>query len=149
MNGIFNEAELERAIIELFEREGYKHLNGDEIHKTTDETLLLDDLRDFISTRYASENLSTTELQKIVNKVSLINSAPLYAENREAFFLVNEGFDLPRDDTSKVALHVEYIDFDAPDKNIFKVVNQFPVQGDRLRRPDLLIFVNGIPIAIC
>ena len=149
MNGIFNEAELERAIIELFEREGYEHLNGDEIHRTTDETLLLDDLRAFISTRYANENLSATELQKIENKLSLINSAPLYAGNREAFFLINEGFDLTRDDTSKVALHVEYIDFNAPDKNIFKVVNQFSVQGDRLRRPDLLIFVNGIPIAIC
>ena len=39
VNGIFNEAELERAIIELFEREGYEHLSGDEIHRTTDETL--------------------------------------------------------------------------------------------------------------
>lgn len=149
MNGIFDEAELERAIIELFEREGYEHLSGDEIHRATDETLLLDDLRDFISTRYANENLSATELQTIVNKLSLINSTPLYAGNREAFFLVNEGFDLPRDDTSKVALHVEYIDFNAPDRNIFKVVSQFSVQGERLRRPDLLIFVNGIPIAIC
>jgi len=149
VNGIFNEAEFERAIIELFEHEGYKYLNGDEIHRTTDETLLLDDLRDFISTRYVAENLSATELQTIINKLSLISSAPLYAGNREAFFLVNEGFDLTRDDTSKVALHIEYIDFDAPDKNIFKVVSQFSVQGDRLRRPDLLIFVNGIPIAIC
>ena len=103
MNGIFNEAEFERAIIELFEREGYEHFNGDEIHRTTDETLLLDDLRDFISTRYVAENLSATELQTIINKLSLINSVPLYAGNREAFFLVNEGFNLPRDDTSKVA----------------------------------------------
>ena len=147
-NGKFDEAELERAIIELFEREGYEHLNGDEIH-TPDEILLPDDLRKFISTRYADENLTAAELEKIINKLSLINSAPLYAGNREAFFLVNEGFDLPRDDTSKVALHVEYINFDAPNKNIFKVVNQFSVQGERLRRPDLLIFINGIPIAIC
>ncbi|MBR3746831.1 MAG: type I restriction endonuclease subunit R, partial [Selenomonadaceae bacterium] len=148
-NGIFNEAELERAIIELFEREGYEHLSGDEIHRALDEVLLLDDLREFISTRYAAEHLSDTELQKIVNKLSLINSVPLYAGNREAFFLVNEGFDLPRDDFKKVALHVEYIDFDEPAKNIFKVVSQFSVEGDRLRRPDLLIYINGIPIAIC
>ena len=148
-NGIFNEAQLERAIIELFEREGYEHLSGEEIHRPLDEVLLLDDLREFISTRYAAENLSDTELQKIVNKLSLINSVPLYAGNREAFFLVNEGFDLPRDDFKKVALHVEYIDFDEPSKNIFKVVSQFFVEGDRLRRPDLLIYINGIPIVIC
>lgn len=31
----------------------------------------------------------------------------------------------------------------------FKVVNQYSVQGEHLRRPDLLVFINGIPIAIC
>ena len=150
MNGVFDESELERAIIELFEREGYEYLDGDAIQRPLDEVLLLDDLREFIKLRYAAENLTESELQTIINKLSLINSVPLYDGNRQAFFLVNEGFDLPRDDTSKVALHVEYINFDAPNKNIFKVVNQFTVQdGDRQRRPDLLIFVNGIPVAIC
>lgn len=149
-NGTFNEAELERAIIELFEREGYEHLSDDAIERTPDEVLLLDDLRGFIATRYAAEDLSATELETIINKLRLINPAPLYAGNREAFFLINEGFDLRREDASKVALHVEYIDFDNPAKNIFKVVNQFTVrQGEQTRRPDLLIFINGIPIAIC
>ncbi|MCD8070158.1 MAG: HsdR family type I site-specific deoxyribonuclease [Akkermansiaceae bacterium] len=36
-----------------------------------------------------------------------------------------------------------------PGRNNFKAVNQYPVQGERLRRPDLLVFINGIPIAIC
>ena len=150
MSGVFDESELENAIIELFEREGYEHLNGDEIKRPIDEVLLLKDLREFIKSRYAAENLTESEMQTIINKLRLINAVPLYDGNRQAFYLVNEGFDLPRDDKSKVALHVEYIDFDAPNKNIFKVVNQFTVQdGDRQRRPDLLIYVNGIPIAIC
>ena len=54
-----------------------------------------------------------------------------------------------RDDMSQVALHIEYIDFENPSNNIFKVVNQYSVQGEHLRRPDLLVFINGIPIAIC
>ena len=44
---------------------------------------------------------------------------------------------------------MEYIDYDHPENNIFKVVNQYSVQGERLRRPDLLIFINGIPVGIC
>lgn len=56
---------------------------------------------------------------------------------------------MQRDDVSQVALHVEYIDYDHPENNIFKVVNQYSVQGQRLRRPDLLIFINGIPVTIC
>ena len=87
-------------------------------------------------------------MQKIINKLSLINATPLYLGNREAFRLVNEGFDLARDDVSKVALHIDYINYDEPDKNIFKVINQYSVQGEHLRRPDMLLFINGIPIAI-
>ena len=88
-------------------------------------------------------------MQKIINKLVMIQATQLYLGNREAFWLVNEGFDLVRDDISQVALHVDYIDFDHPENNIFKVVNQYSVQGERLRRPDLLVFINGIPIAIC
>ena len=106
-----------------------------------------DDLCSFLLTRYS--DLSEGELQKIINKIALIQSTPLYTGNKETFWLVNEGFDLQRDDITKIALHVDYIDYDHPEKNIFKVVNQYSVQGERLRRPDLLIFINGIPITIC
>lgn len=106
-------------------------------------------MRSFLTARYATENLSDVEIQKIINKLNLINATPLYIGNREAFWLVNEGVDLIRDDISKVALHVDYIDFDHPENNIFKVVNQYSVQGEHLRRPDLLVFINGIPVTIC
>ncbi len=145
-NKKFTESELENAVIELFLREDYKHVDGKNLQ--TNDILLLDDLREFILTRYSSENLSEIEVQKIINKLNLINSTPLYAGNREAFFLINEGFNLNRDDTSKIALHIDYIDFAEPEKNIFKVVSQFSVEGEQLRRPDLLLFINGIPIAI-
>ena len=147
--GKFTEAELEQAIIELFTVQGYTYVHGGNIHRQYEDILLLDDLRSFLTVRYAAENLSDVEIQKIINKLNLINATPLYIGNREAFWLVNEGFDLIRDDISKVALHVDYIDFDHPENNIFKVVNQYSVQGEHLRRPDLLVFINGIPVAIC
>ena len=147
--GKFTEAELEQAIIELFTAQGYTYVHGENIHRQYEDILLLDDLRSFLTARCAAENLSDVEIQKIINKLNLINATPLYIGNREAFWLVNEGFDLIRDDISKIALHVDYIDFDHPENNIFKVVNQYSVQGEHLRRPDLLVFINGIPIAIC
>ena len=147
--GKFTEAELEQAIIELFTVQGYIYVHGENIHRQYEDILLLDDLRSFLTVRYEAENFSDVEIQKIINKLNLINATPLYIGNREAFWLVNEGFDLIRDDISKVALHVDYIDFDHPENNIFKVVNQYSVQGEHLRRPDLLVFINGIPVAIC
>lgn len=146
--GKFTESELEKAIIELCTQQGYTYVCGDDIHRRYEDILLIDDLRAYLTSRYQKDGLSDTEMKKIINKLSLINSTPLYLGNREAFRLVNEGFDLVRDETSKVALHIDYINYDDPEKNIFKVVNQYSVQGERLRRPDMLLFINGIPVAI-
>lgn len=147
--GKFTEDQLEQAIISLFGQQGYTYVHGENIHRKYEDILLLDDLRSFLQDRYAEDGLSEVELQKIINRLTLIQTSPLYNGNREAFWLINEGFDLVRDDTSKIALHIDYIDFETPEDNIFKVVNQYSVQGERLRRPDLLVFINGIPIAIC
>lgn len=146
--GQFTEAQLEEAIITLFKQQGYEYTDGENLHRKYEDILLLNDLHQFLFSRYAEEELSEVEVQKIINHLSFIQSNPLYIGNKETFWLVNEGFDLQRDDTSKVALHVDYIDFDEPQNNIFKVVNQYSVQGEQLRRPDLLVFINGMPVAI-
>ena len=145
--GKFTEDQLEQAIIELFQLQGYTYVHGENIHRQYEDILLEDDLRSYLLSQY--KDLSDVELKKIIQKIALIQSSPLYAGNRETFWLVNEGFDLQRDDISKVALHIYYIDYEHPQNNIFKVVNQYSVQGSRLRRPDLLIFINGIPVTIC
>ena len=145
--GKFTEDQLEQAIIEIFQRQGYVYVHGESIHRQYEDILLEDDLRSYLTQRYS--DLSDVEVKKIINKISLIQASPLYLGNRETFWLVNEGFDLQRDDISQVALHVEYIDYEHPENNIFKVVNQYSVQGTHLRRPDLLIFINGIPVTIC
>ena len=147
--GKFTEADLEMAIIELFKQQGYIYESGESMHRKYEDILLIDDLKAFMSERYSSDDLSESEYKKIISRLSLIASAPLYNGNRETFRLINEGFDLVRDDMGKVALHIDYINFDEPEKNIFKAVNQYSVQGERLRRPDMLIFINGIPVAIC
>lgn len=146
--GKFTEAELERAIIELFRQQGYEYTYGEAIHRELDTVLLEEDLRAFLTRQYQDKHLSDVEMKKIVNMLSLIPSAPLYAANRQAFWLVVEGFDLVRDRLGELPIHIDFIDFEHPEHNIFRVVNQYPVQGKRLRRPDLILFINGIPVSI-
>lgn len=148
INDKFNEAELENAIIKLFESLDYDYVHGSKIEREYTDVLLLDDLKAFLNVNYKDENLTDSEIEKIINRLKLISSTPLYNGNRETFLLINEGFDLVREDVKKTALHLNYINFDEPDKNIFKVVNQFSVQGEHLRTPDLLLFINGFPVSI-
>jgi type I restriction enzyme R subunit len=143
---MFTEAELEVAIIDLYQKQDYDYVLGETIHRGFEEILLKDDLRSYLSAHYP--DLTVAETEKVISRLENIPSAPLYQGNRETFLLANEGFDLQRDDSAKLAVHINYIDFDEPEKNIFKVVNQYSVQGERLRRPDLILFINGIPVAI-
>ena len=94
IKGQFTEAQLESAIIALFEQQGYTYVHGESIHRQYEDILLLDDLRAFMQNRYAKDGLSEVELQKIINKLALIQATPLYSGNRESFWLINEGFDL-------------------------------------------------------
>ncbi|MHB1400734.1 MAG: type I restriction endonuclease, partial [Trichloromonadaceae bacterium] len=56
---------------------------------------------------------------------------------------------LPGGEGDLVCDHVQLIDFHNVEKNQFLVVNQFTIQGTkRLRRPDLIVFINGLPIAV-
>ncbi len=146
IKGHFTEAELESAIIKLFTDQEYDYILGETIHRGLEDILLRDDLRSFLAAHYP--DLTAVETEKVIGRLNNIPSAPLYHCNRETFLLINEGFDLMRDDPTKIALHINYIDFDVPANNCFKVVNQYSVQGERLRRPDLILFINGIPVAI-
>lgn len=146
IRGNFTEKELENAIIELFKEQEYTYQHGDEIHRPFQDVILYDDLKKFLIFKYP--DLSETELKKIVSRLDKLPSVPLYEGNRETFRLICEGFDFVRDDPSKLGIHVNFIDFDTPKNNRFKVVNQFIVEDIHTRIPDMLIFINGIPVGI-
>ena len=148
IKGNFTEADLENAIITLFEQQGYTHIVGEQIHRKCTDIVLEDDLRAFLLSKYKNEHLIETELKTIISKLVNIPALPEFQGNKEAFLLINRGFDLVREDHSLPSLHIDYIDYDTPNNNSFKVVNQFTVEGERQRRPDMLVFINGIPIVI-
>lgn len=149
--GNFTEYDLENAIIQLFhEGEHYDYVHGDDIHRKLEDVIIIDDLKKYILSKYAPYHLTPTEVKTIINKVIDVgSSASLYSKNKEAYYLVTEGFDFVREDVTKVGLHIDFIDFDTPENNVFKVVNQFSVKDLSVRRPDLVIFINGVPICIC
>ena len=61
-----------------------------------------------------------------------------------------DGFILNREDRTQKDIYIELIDFDTPENNIFKAVNQFEIEGinNQLRIPDGIVFVNGIPVVV-
>ena len=148
INERFTEAQLEEAIIELFKKEGYEYINGEEIHRPYEQILLENDLKQYLLNRYSDKSITIEELNEIIGKIDFISPSPLYEGSRETYRLINEGFILERADSETEKFHVEYIDFEHPENNIFKIVNQYSVNDKETRRPDMLIFINGIPVTI-
>ena len=145
---IFNEHALEMAIMELFEKQGYIYQNGETIHKELAEVLLRDDLRAYLTDRYADEGITGLEVERAIAKLTADNGAPLYEQNMQTHRLIVEGFYVKREDASLPDLFVEPIDFECTERNIFKIVNQLEIKGMERRIPDGIVYVNGLPLVV-
>ena len=150
LNGKLFESEYEEAVIQLLQAEGWTHTLGDTLHRKITDTILEEDLRAYLSARYKDKDLSDNDYDSIVANIRNIGGASDYLALCNAFDLYHDGYDFRFSDSSKQPFKLEYIDFDNPKNNIFRVVNQFQMQqgANSLRIPDVLLFINGIPVCI-
>ncbi len=145
----FNEHALEMSIMELFGDEGYACLNGEQIHRKISEVLLIDDLKQYLYNRYVKDNITPSEVDSIVLMLKSTYGT-IYEANKTVFKLICNGFTLNREDRTQKDIYIQLIDFDTPENNIFKVVNQFEIEGiaNQHRIPDGIVFINGIPVVV-
>ncbi len=144
----FNEHALELSIMELFQDEGYMHLIGNQIHREKSEVLLIEDIKAFLSSRYSAEEITDGEIEGIILRLRSI-SGTLYEANKAFMKMLMDGFILTRDDRSQKDIYISLVDYEHPNNNIFKIVNQVEIQGyDQLRIPDGIVYVNGIPLVV-
>lgn len=146
---VFNEHALEMSIMELFQDEEYTYINGENISRDMSDVLLADDLRKYLNERYASEGITESEIDGIILNLRSI-SGTIYEANKAVIKLICDGFILNREDRSQKDLYISLIDFETPENNIFKIVNQFEISGmnNQTRIPDAIIFLNGIPVVV-
>ncbi|MBF04843.1 MAG: type I restriction endonuclease [Flavobacterium sp.] len=146
----YTESQLEQAFISLLEMEGYEYLNGKTMERTSNqEVLIREDLYSFLSARY--EDLEEVELESIINEIAFQSASNLYDSNKYICKLLADGFIFKRNNPAKKDLHIRYIDIDPNTllkANSYKIVNQLEIQGTELRIPDLILYINGIPVVV-
>ena len=85
-----------------------------------------------------------------MRKLTTVDGRRLLERNRTAWRMLADGVavEITRPDGSLGGFPVAVVDFDNPDNNDWAAVNQFTVrEGQHVRRPDILLFLNGLPIA--
>lgn len=143
----YTESQLEQAFISLLETEGYQYINGKNLIRTSNqEVLLKEDLRTFLILRYT--DLEEIELESLVNEIAFQSASNLYESNKAICKFLADGLIFKRNNPSKKDLHIRYIDIENISENNFKIVNQLEIQGTELRIPDLILYINGIPVVV-
>lgn len=152
----YTESLVEEAALAWFDQTFYKVLNGFEIAPGEDlaERPSFEDPTLPIRVKEALTRLNPTipsdALDDAFRKL-VRGEAPSLVQNNRAFhrMLIN-GIDVEYQvDGSIVHNQVRIIDFENPSNNDWAVVNQFTVQdGKAVRRPDIVVFINGLPIAV-
>lgn len=148
MKGKFYESEYEEALIELLKDQGWQYTNGGNIQRKNREVLLTEDLYTFLAKQYSE--MTQEDREEVVNHLRHVSGQTPFALVRNTYYLVRDGYRYTRYVDGKI-FDIKYIDFDNPKNNIFHCVNQFEVgygQKTDVRIPDVLLFVNGIPLCI-
>lgn len=157
MNFKFTESVVEIACLDYFGQLGYSYLAAPEIasdglfaeRDEYGETILKRRLRDALTR--INPKIPAHAIEDAVKRVTRTDSPSLVVNNRAFHKMLTEGVDVQfrnaegRDVTDKVWL----LDFDKPDNNDWLVVNQFTVIENHVnRRPDVVVFVNGLPLSV-
>ena len=151
-----NEDQLEQLCLEWFSENGWEVAHGPDIacdglspeRKDYRQVLLLDDLEAAI--RRINTHLPDTAVEQAMAQVSKPESLDPVASNRSFHRLLLEGIPVEyKTDDKVIHDHAFLIDFESVDGNRFRAINQFTIQGSKqLRRPDVLCFINGLPVAV-
>lgn len=142
----YYENDYELAVLELLGNNGWDYQCAYDIHRQKDDIILIDDLREYLIRRYGY--FSDEEVKVLVSYLTSYSNQSLYRSLKETYRLLMKGFVLHRDDGTD--FFVDFFDFgkDGEATNVFKAVNQFEFEEYKNRRPDIILFINGIPISV-
>mgnify|MGYP002336043444 CR=1 FL=1 len=156
MKSPFAESVLEDAVLEWFGALGYEIAHGPAIapdepaaeRNDFRETILRGRL--LVALRRLNPDLPGSVLQEAERQVLTAASPALLSENRRLHRLLGDGVtvEVPHETGGARGVQVRLIDWDEPVSNDWLAVNQFAVKGASVRRPDVVVFVNGLPLAV-
>lgn len=149
-NGKYCESEFEYAFLSFLEDEGWQYLHGNSIPRENKTTVLYaDDMEQFLSK--TNMDLTADDIRQIMDKIRFVGAGSEFSTLHLVYsWMVNGVQFTPQ---SGLACMIALIDFEHPENNIFRAVNQFSVEyinnGQKeTRRPDILLYVNGMPLCI-
>lgn len=147
---------IEATAIETLQELGWEYMPGiaiapgavEEERDNYEQVILIDRLHKAVAE--LNPDIPFDACEQAIQKVLRINSPDLLHNNETFHTMLVEKVKIPYHENGYERSHeVMIIDFDQPERNHFLVVNQFTiVENNQNKRPDMLLFVNGIPLIV-
>lgn len=146
----FTEDMFEQAIIELFEKMGYTHIYAPDMGREDYSSPLLEDvLRD--SLVKLNKGLPLDAITEAVGKLRNFDTGSLVQKNMQFMDYLQNGLPVKYFHKGEERNSIVYLlDYKTPNNNTFYVVNQYTfIENGNNRRPDVILFINGMPLVLC
>ena len=145
---IFTEDLYEQSILELFSFLGYKHLIGYEIERDYQNPLYMDELENSLFN--INKGINKDAILAAIEKIQNIDIGSLEEKNDKFMNYLQNGVSVNYvEDNEERSTLVKLIDFKNIENNTFTVLNQWTVEEKEVKRPDIVVFVNGLPLVVC
>ena len=141
---MFKESNVEEAVIEQLQELGYEYKYGPDIERDYKEPILKDVFYD--SLYKINKDITEDIADEVYRKVRNFRNVDLVEANYEFYHMLYAGVEVPIEgDRTFVA---RLIDRNNIENNLFQVINQYTVIEYKEKRPDVVVFINGIPLIV-
>ena len=144
----YTESDYEKAVIQLFTQVlGYVHVYGPEVGRDHHDPLYGDLLLPAL--RRINPGLPLEALNEAVHKIKHFETGTLLQKNMTFTDYLQSGVPVKYvEGREERAALVWLVDFRNPANNDFTVANQWTIVENSEKRPDIILFVNGLPLAV-
>lgn len=143
------ESDIEEAAIEwLKDIHPYDYKHGQDIHRPLSKAVLEDVFVAFLQNKYS--HVPAKVLAEVQQEFLFNSGSDIHQRNHVFHLKLSKGIDKTwKDDKGKDCFeHFYAIDYQNINNNDFLIVNQFTIDGKNKRRPDLILFINGLPLVL-
>lgn len=143
-----NENAYESSIIELFEDMGYTHVYGPDIEDRDFYSPLYDDV--LVNALYKiNPKLPESAIKEALYKLKNFENAELAQKNKLFMDYLQNGITVRYTEKGEPKDTIVYlIDYTNPENNSFIIANQWTFVENSEKRPDILLFINGLPLVL-
>ena len=148
MLSIYTEQSYENSVIELFQHLGYTHVYGPDVeNRDFNSPLYLDILEDSIYR--INPNVPKSAIQEALFKIKNFDNGELLQQNKIFMDYLQNGITVKYLENGEQRSTIVYlIDYKNVDNNSFIVANQWTYVENSEKRPDVLLFINGLPLVL-